>query len=381
MCKHMKKLITIITTLLCGITWAQDSTTERLPNSHILNSTGCPVLLIEETVFHGDAFFRHDGEGCAQLVVGKVRGSIGVDIKPGTVVLMERQGDPDCQTPKCAPRRLYIAQCNRALCTRLHESGNVIFVDGYDFTSCGAAGLLRYPQHMLKPGWAELQNTVRQILHPPVPTVAELKLQIPAPRSMEQQLFAAAGGRHDKRADEYSYHAHQLAPEVARLIDAGANINARSNEEGMTPLMNAARHNDSPACELLMRAGADPNIRDIYGRTALHYAIHGLSVPAGKRGSALDALLEFGIRADIESLGFNEREPVYPKAATALHYAIMLNNEYAVYLLTRYGADTQAKDADGRTPLELAIERGATPAIIKHLQDVSAKNEQPASAR
>lgn len=380
MCKHMKKLITIITTLLCGITWAQDSATERLPFRHILNSTGCPVLLIEETVFHGDAFFRHDGEGCARLVVGKVRGSIGVDIKPGTVVLMERQGDPDCQTPKCAPRGLYIAQCNRDLYTRLHESGNVIFVDGYDFTSCGAAGLLRYPQHILNPGWAELQNTVRQILHPPVPTVEEIKLQIPAPESKEQLLFAAAGSRQGNRKSKY-YHPHRLAPEVGRLIDDGANINARCNEEGMTPLMNAARNNDGAACALLMGAGAEPNMRDIYGRTAIHYAIHGMSVPTHATSTALSTLLAFGIRADIESLGFNEREPVYPQAATALHYAIMLNNEDAVYLLLRAGADAQAKDSQGRTPLDLAKERNASPDLIKRLQEAATESAQPAAAR
>jgi ankyrin repeat protein len=59
----------------------------------------------------------------------------------------------------------------------------------------------------------------------------------------------------------------------------------------------------------------------------------------------------------------------------------MLNNEDAVYLLTRYGADTQAKDADGRTPLDLAKERNASPDLIKRLQEAATESAQPAAAR
>jgi ATP-dependent Zn protease len=44
-------------------------------------------------------------------------------------------------------------------------------------------------------------------------------------------------------------------------------------------------------------------------------------------------------------------------------------------------ADAQAKDSQGRTPLDLAKERNASPDLIKRLQEAATESAQPAAAR
>lgn len=364
----MKAVISLLAGVFCCCAaLAQEEAPQGVPHCHILNSDGCPVLLVEETLFRGDGFFRNDGECGTWLVVGKVLGCIGVDVRPGTVVLLEKQGAPELQPARCCRPQLFIAQYNRELATPLNAERSVIYVDGVDFTCIGAAPLLRYPREMLKPGWAELQRIVYERLNPEIPLAEKMPDFQPGSTELSQQLFAAAGQVQSK--PDYGSLATRVAPLVMSLIDAGAEVNARCNKEGMTPLMNAALHNNAAACRLLLRAGADANMRDIYGRTALHYALR--SLPALIRHpDALSALLAWGgTRADIPCSTPAEYAARFGLADTALHYAVLLNKEDAVRLLLRYGADPAARDHAGRAPAELARQRGASPVIIKMLQE------------
>ena len=59
--------------------------------------------------------------------------------------------------------------------------------------------------------------------------------------------------------------------EVARLIEAGANVNA-TDDYGETALMWAAWYNAADAAKMLIEAGADINARDKGGKTALMIA-------------------------------------------------------------------------------------------------------------
>jgi RNA polymerase primary sigma factor len=54
-------------------------------------------------------------------------------------------------------------------------------------------------------------------------------------------------------------------------IDRGDDLNAR-DEKGQTPLMLSAARNKASICKLLLDAGADPNLLDPEGRTALNFA-------------------------------------------------------------------------------------------------------------
>jgi ankyrin repeat protein len=55
------------------------------------------------------------------------------------------------------------------------------------------------------------------------------------------------------------------------LLDAGANPNAKSNDN-VTPLQNADFYNCSSVTQILLDAGADPNAKDIWDNTPLHSA-------------------------------------------------------------------------------------------------------------
>ena len=55
------------------------------------------------------------------------------------------------------------------------------------------------------------------------------------------------------------------------LVDAGADLDAQA-KNGMTALMIAAANNSAPMIGLLMAAGADPNIKNAQGQTAVDVA-------------------------------------------------------------------------------------------------------------
>jgi uncharacterized protein len=70
---------------------------------------------------------------------------------------------------------------------------------------------------------------------------------------------------------------------VAALIGAGARVDAK-NSGGATALMIAALVSDGlPMLNALLEAGADPRLRDHYGRTALFYAAERGEVRAAER--------------------------------------------------------------------------------------------------
>ena len=58
-----------------------------------------------------------------------------------------------------------------------------------------------------------------------------------------------------------------------KLLDAGADINARDNFSD-TPLNHAVENDNVKAVDKLLKSGADVNIRGFYGQTALHKATH-----------------------------------------------------------------------------------------------------------
>ena len=97
---------------------------------------------------------------------------------------------------------------------------------------------------------------------------------------------------------------------VRELIAAGADLNAAHGTNGTTPLMETVRSYDNkcPAdlVVMLVEAGADPNLRDARGYTALHYASQYNCGPAHTEG--LRALLEN--MADPGIMSENKKTPL-----------------------------------------------------------------------
>ena len=60
---------------------------------------------------------------------------------------------------------------------------------------------------------------------------------------------------------------------VKQYLDAGTDVNAK-DENGVTPLHQAAYHSNKETAELLLDKGADVNARDNGGETPLDFATH-----------------------------------------------------------------------------------------------------------
>jgi ankyrin repeat protein len=126
------------------------------------------------------------------------------------------------------------------------------------------------------------------------------------------------------------------------LIFARANLDAFDYRR-RTPLYVCSRisGNYSGCLEILLKAGADPNIPDVDGNTPLHRACF-----VG-RGKYVRKLLEYGANPNICNAEGN----------TPLHLAVdelRLNSEKTLKALLEAGANVRFRNSLGDSPLEIA---------------------------
>ena len=131
---------------------------------------------------------------------------------------------------------------------------------------------------------------------------------------------------------------------VSSLINAGAEVDARDNA-GMTPLDHSNHRNNSQAMPILLRAGASFSSLSKDGCTPLQLAMF----------TAIRSHSE----KDLSSI--LKREPdlvsakLPPLDRTALHFAAEAGCASSfLRLLLDSGADLEAEDKDGRTPVQVA---------------------------
>lgn len=159
---------------------------------------------------------------------------------------------------------------------------------------------------------------------------------------------------------------------MQRLLQAGVNLNAPV-DRGETPLFFAIAYQRSKAVTFLLAHGADVNCKDNEGKTPLHWAVgtslslmellvsKGANVNAADRSGEtplFQAILQSPSRALYLIEHGAEVNRKNNKCETPLHWAAsgvrMLASEHKelVNKLLAAGADVNAVDQEGRTPLD-----------------------------
>lgn len=134
---------------------------------------------------------------------------------------------------------------------------------------------------------------------------------------------------------------------LQRLLDAGSAVDMRG-KRGATALLSAVGKGHAGVARLLLDAGADVNAQDARGISAL--------MMAAQDGNAdlVQLLLERGADVDIK---------VFRYLSTPLWYAAAGGHEAVMRLLIAAGADLNASDANGITPLMIAEQEGRSGAV------------------
>ncbi len=127
---------------------------------------------------------------------------------------------------------------------------------------------------------------------------------------------------------------------VKQHLAAGTDVNAK-NEFGSAPLHYAAVNDHKEIIELLIATGADVNARDKGGFTPLDNLIR-LDMAEGETTGLLRK--HGGMTGEKLKLG-----------TTLLHIASKEGKMETIELLIASGADVNAKDKNGETPLDYAI--------------------------
>jgi ankyrin repeat protein len=164
---------------------------------------------------------------------------------------------------------------------------------------------------------------------------------------------------------------------TALLIEKGASLSWQ-DADGAGLLHHAARFGQAEIVALLLKHGASPLARDRIGNTALHYAADFSSEREARRKSDAQSL---GVQSPAQPDPVKVMELLLeaglsPNAASAeghtpLHYAVFRGSLEQTRFLVQRGAHAGARDAEGRSPVDVAQRLGHM-AIVEVLQAVRA---------
>jgi ankyrin repeat protein len=156
-----------------------------------------------------------------------------------------------------------------------------------------------------------------------------------------ERLLAARG---DDDLDVFEAAATGRTARVRSLLAGNLALARAWSVDGFTALHLAAFFGSEPAVDLLLEAGADP---DVASRNDM--AVHPLhSAVAGRAFGIARLLVEAG--ADVDAM---QRDGFRP-----LHAAAQNGDDLTVELLLRFGADPRLPAGDGRIAADFAQEAG-----------------------
>ncbi|HLK20465.1 MAG TPA: ankyrin repeat domain-containing protein, partial [Bryobacteraceae bacterium] len=138
---------------------------------------------------------------------------------------------------------------------------------------------------------------------------------------------------------------------VKLLIEKGADVKAADGNK-YTALYVASEANDTDSVRLLIEKGADVNAKNVYGDTPV--------MAAAGHGNLETTRLLLAKGADVNVVdeveaGRVKNGPIALGKSTALHFAAPYAGAGAVKLLLDAGANVDAQDVRGITPLMLAV--------------------------
>jgi ankyrin repeat protein len=146
---------------------------------------------------------------------------------------------------------------------------------------------------------------------------------------------------------------------IKTLLEGGAYVDGVDEDprgKGETPLLVAVSKGQAAAVELLLDNGADQTRANRDREAALH-----LGAKAG-RNDIIKILLAHGGDVNIATKGLED----YRRGTTPLHLAAV-DHPATVSLLVKSGADLNARDGQGNTPLHRAVEKFASSAVLQLL--------------
>ncbi len=143
---------------------------------------------------------------------------------------------------------------------------------------------------------------------------------------------------------------------ILKLIALKADINAQNNE-GDTPLHNAVNMGNKFMISLLLRLGADPNQPNRAGETALYRAAATQLVESETVGEGQEAFTSAwpSVKKNKELVELLLRAGAKWKSLSQLHWAAYLGDQDMMWDLLDKGADINATDAHGNTPLHWTV--------------------------